>query len=177
MKIVWLTRIFFFPHESLPEKTGCFNSRTSIIQALKEKKNDNECILETSKKLLKIDFPYIMLPCETQLSPGLLGLEESSLCSFGNSITRLPCLWWTVWYCPQGSATDRAYPSSCSLFQEVAWEWFHFRLARKLKCFFWKRVPGCFGLFFSFFSSFVFLKKTPKPQANNPLYCSCLRQL
>lgn len=76
----------------LPEKTGCFNSRSSIIQAVKEKKNDNECILETSKKLLKIDFPYIMLQCETQLSPGLLGLEECSVCSFGNSVMRLPPL-------------------------------------------------------------------------------------
>lgn len=138
----------FSPDECLPEKTGCLNSRSSIIQTLKEKKNYNECISETSKKLLKIDFPYIMLPCETQLYPGLLGLGDSSLCSFGNSIARHPCLWWCVWYSPWGSATDRAYLSSCSFFQEVTWEWFHFRLARKRKYFFWKCVLACFGLFF-----------------------------
>lgn len=43
---------------------------------MEEKKNDNECVLETFKKLLKIDFPYIILPYETQLSSGLLVLGE-----------------------------------------------------------------------------------------------------
>lgn len=148
------------PDECLPKKTGCLNS-SSIIQTLKEKKNDNECILETSKKLLKIDFPYIMLPCETQLYPGLLRLGGSSLCSFGNSIARHPCLWWSVWYSPWGSATDRAYPSSCSFFQ-VTWEWIHFRLARKLKYSFLKCVPACFGLFFSPFVLVFLLKHSTK---------------
>lgn len=43
---------------------------------MEEKKNDNECVLETFRKLLKIDFPYIILPNETQLSAGPLGLGE-----------------------------------------------------------------------------------------------------
>lgn len=172
-KIIWLTGLgAFSPHECLPEMTGCLNSRSSIIQTLKEKKNDNECILETSKNLLKIDFPYIMLPCETQLYPGLLRLGDSSVCSFGNSIARHPCVWWSVWQSPWGSATDRAYPSSCSFFQEATWEWFHFRLARKLKHSFWKCVPACLGLFFFFPFCLSFSLK--KPQPNNPLYFSYL---
>lgn len=150
-----IDRDFFLPHESLPEKTGCFNSGTSLTQASKEKKNDNECIFETSKKLLKIDFPYIMLPCEIQLSPGLLGLEESSLCSSGNSIMRLPCLWWTVWYCPWGSATDGFTRQAVHFFQDVVWEWFHFRLVRKKNA-----LSGSISqLFFFFFLCLFFWKK------------------